>query len=187
MSVLQRAMEDVMVPSDVAISKAAQEEYGKWLSSVFGQAPRVGLGTFTFRPPDTTLGRSRGSTVEWSSPGRQFVGGAARRLVSLLTASGTTFFVALEVGSHTRRLHLHALESSDPQESRIVHEWWRRRYGFESYRAVDSLKGVSLYVAKYVTKADLPFWAGGPLFRRWLDKREIVSSVRGAYVASSTG
>jgi len=47
----------------------------------------------------------------------------------------------------------------------LIHREWGKRYGFESYRDVDSLKGVSMYVTKYVVKSDMPFLAGGPLFR----------------------
>lgn len=174
------AREIGIVPSVKALSKESQEEYGKWLSVVFGREPRVGLGTYTFRDPPTELTRTQ-STV-----GRQYVARAANSLVALLTASGTTFFVALEEGSSTRRLHLHALESSKLQESQIVHRWWAKKYGFESYRRVSSLEGVSLYVAKYVTKQDLPFWAGGPGYRS-LDRGEKIEAVSGAYVASSSG
>lgn len=45
-----------------------------------------------------------------------------------------------------------------------IHKWWAKQYGFESYKIVKSMKGVSMYVTKYVTKTDMPFWAGGPYF-----------------------
>lgn len=138
-----------------------QEEYGRWLSSVFGQLPQVGLGTYTFRPPD---GQSSSGAV-WDGIGRQFAMRAARQLESFLMANGSTYFVALEEGSLTRRLHLHSLESNDRCLKDQIHQWWEKRYGFESYRRVNSLKGVSMYVTKYVVKSDLPFLAGGPLYK----------------------
>lgn len=138
-----------------------REEYGKWLSSVFGQVPQVGLGTYTFRDPPIRLGRPVVSI------GRQYASRAAKQLEFLLTANGSSCFITLEEGSLTRRLHLHSLETSDPRMRELIHRQWGRRYGFESYRDVRSKMAVSLYVAKYVTKSDLPFWAGGPLFESW--------------------
>lgn len=147
-----------MILSNAAMKAASREEFGKWLSNVFGRAPRVGLGTYTFRDQDTTLDRQR-TTI-----GRQFVSRAATQLVSLLQESGTTYFVCVEAGSDTRRLHLHSLESNESPQRKLIHRWWTRKYGFESYKSVESLKGVSMYVTKYVTKTDMPFWAGGSLF-----------------------
>lgn len=144
--------------SRAALVSASREGFGKWLSNVFGQVPRVGLGTYTFREPLMSSDRQR-TTI-----GRQYVQGAAERLVSLLMENGSTCFVCVEVGSDTRRLHLHSLESNEEKSRKIIHKWWEKKYGFESYKSVESLKGVSLYVTKYVTKSDMPFWAGGPLY-----------------------
>jgi len=70
---------------------------------------------------------------------------------------------------------------------KVVHLWWAKSYGFESYRVVSSIKGVSLYVTKYVTKSDLPFWAGGRGFKELVDKGGNVGGGEGSHVASSSG
>lgn len=145
--------------SNAVMAAASREEFGKWLRSVFGRAPQVGLGTYTFRDPDTGLNPMR------STNGRQYVSLAGARLACLLQESGSTYFICVEVGSDTRRLHLHSLESNDLRVRNLIHSWWKKKYGFESYKEVDSLRGVSLYVTKYVTKTDMPFWAGGPLYQ----------------------
>lgn len=150
--------DDGSILSNAALMAASRESFGKWLQGVFGQVPRVGLGTYTFREPDIELSRTR-STI-----GQQYVRNAGRRLASLLEANGSTYFVCVEVGSDTRRLHLHSLETNELQTRSLIHMWWKKRFGFESYKVVSSLKGVSLYVTKYVTKSDMPFWAGGGLY-----------------------
>lgn len=157
MNELTLLSDDGSILSNAAMMAASREKFGEWLSSVFGQVQQVGLGTYTFRTPDT-------ESRAWTKIGLQYVKGAASRLAHLLEANGSTFFVCAEVGSDTRRLHLHSLETNSVQDRKIVHEWWKKRFGFESYKNVESLKGVSLYVTKYVTKSDMPFWAGGPLY-----------------------
>lgn len=151
--------DDDMIHSRKTLVKSVREEYAKWLSSVFGQVPQVGLGTYTFQNPDIK------SHPLYNTIGRQYVSRAARQLVSLLLAHGSTCFVCVEEGSDTRRLHLHSLETLEGRTKSQVHQWWRRKYGFESYKVVSSLQGVSLYVTKYVTKGDMPFYADGPLYR----------------------
>jgi len=155
---LTNGLSDDMILSNAVSKAASREEFGKWLSNVFGRAPRVGLGTYTFREPGTESRRTR-TTI-----GLQYVKRAGAQLASLLQENGTTCFICVEVGSDTRRLHLHSLESNDLPQRKLIHRWWSRKYGFESYKSVESLKGVSMYVTKYVTKTDMPFWAGGPLF-----------------------
>jgi len=177
---------DLLTPRS-SIKKETQEEYAKWLSSVFGRTTRVGLGTYTFRTPS-------GSSKRWTEPGRQYVSRAALQLAGLLVANGSTFFVTLEEGSDTRRLHLHSLETNELRTRALIHKWWAKKYGFESHRLVSSLAGVSMYVTKYVTKSDLPFWAGGPLFRELqgegapgVDKGVKVADGESAHVARASG
>jgi len=54
---------------------------------------------------------------------------------------------------------------------RHVGEWWKEKYGHRKVDVVHSRGGVSDYVTKYVTKSDMPFFAGGPLFRTHNENR----------------
>lgn len=132
-----------------------REEYAKWLQSVFGSSEELTLGTYTFRNLD----------IPNYKPGRQRVERAARKLVDLSLANGMSVFVVAEEGTDTRRLHLHSLSNLERQRLEVIQEWWRRNYGHSNCKLAVSRLGVSQYVTKYVTKGDMPFWAGGPLFR----------------------
>jgi len=132
-----------------------REEYSRWLLSVFGYSEELTLGTFTFRNLDLPNYR----------PGLQRVTVAAQRLVGLLASNGTSGFVVVEVGTDTRRLHLHSLSNLDSRRIQVVGLWWREKYGHRKIDIVYSRGGVSDYVTKYVTKSDMPFFADGPLFR----------------------
>jgi len=135
--------------------REVREEYAKWLTGVFGYSEVLMLGTFTFRNLDIPNYR----------PGLQRVTVAGQKLVDLLVSNGTSAFVVVEAGTDTRRLHLHSLSNLDQIRLRIVHGWWRKKYGHEKQDLSYSRGGVSSYVTKYVTKGDMPFFAGGPLFR----------------------
>lgn len=149
-----------MIASRKELVKRSREEYGKWLGSVFGYSEVLTLGTFTFRNLD----------IQNYKPGPQRVTIAAQRLVDLLASNGTSAFVVVEVGTDTRRLHLHSLSNLDSRRESVVHQWWKRKYGYEKTDIVQSRGGVSDYVTKYVTKSDMPFFAGGPLFRTHNEK-----------------
>lgn len=138
-----------------------REEYARWLTSVFGSSEVLTLGTFTFRS----------LALPNYKPGRQRVGNAAQKLVEKLESNGTSAFVVAEEGTDTRRLHLHSLSNLDPLRLKIIQKWWRLKYGHNKVQFVMSRGGVSEYVTKYVTKSDMPFWAGGPLFRTHNEKR----------------
>lgn len=146
--------EDDMIASRKALVKSAREEYGKWLRRVFGYSEELTLGTFTFRNLD----------LPNYKPGVQRVTIAGQKLVGLLGANGTSAFVVVEAGTDTRRLHLHSLSNLDALRLKVVHGWWRSKYGHEKVDLVHSRGGVSDYVSKYVTKSDMPFFAIGPLF-----------------------
>lgn len=135
--------------------REVREEYSKWLVSVFGYSEVLTLGTFTFRNLD----------LPSYKPGLQRVSRAGQKLVDLFSGNGSSVFAVVEVGTDTRRLHLHSLSNLDAIRLRIVHSWWRKKYGHEKQDLVSSRGGVSDYVTKYVTKSDMPFFAAGPLFR----------------------
>lgn len=134
--------------------REVREEYSRWLASVFGFSEELMLGTYTFRNLD----------LPNYKPGLQRVATAGQRLVSKLVDNGMSAFVVVEVGTDTRRLHLHSLSNCDRVRQEIVGKWWSQRYGHRGLKAVVSKGGVSAYVTKYVTKSDMPFFAGGPLF-----------------------
>jgi len=141
--------------------REVREEYSKWLASVFGFSEELTLGTFTFRNLDIPNYR----------PGLQRVTSAGQKLVDLLESNGTSAFVVVEAGTDTRRLHLHSLSNLDSRRLKVVSEWWKAKYGHKKVELVHSRGGVSDYVTKYVTKSDMPFFAGGPLFQSAALKR----------------
>lgn len=141
-----------------------RKEWSSWLQDVFGSSKELTLGTYTFRPRDirSELVLKRGTP--WK-PGRQYVQRVAPKLLDLLVHNGSSAFVVVEEGTDTRRLHLHSLQCSPMQWQKVVKRWWETNHGFVKLVDVSSREGVSFYVTKYVTKSDMPFWAGGPLFR----------------------
>lgn len=147
-----------------------RREYARWLQSVFGSSERLMLGTYTFRNPDIKYG-------QWTVPGRQYVSRAGQRLHDLLLAHGSSAIVCVEEGTDTRRLHLHSLQSLDSKTEKIVEQWWQRTHGFVSLRNVHSREGVSMYVTKYITKSDMLFYAGGPMFSAYKESNSGVRKV----------
>lgn len=150
-----------------------REEYARWLGSVFGSSEGLILGTYTFRNPDM-------KSVLWTKPGRQFVNRAGQKLQDWLMASGSSAIVVVEEGTDTRRLHLHSLQNLDLIQAKIVEAEWRRKYGHVKLDLVRRREGVSMYVTKYVTKSDLLFYAGGPLFKEYKMSQPGSSGAAGA-------
>lgn len=139
--------------------KSVQKEWASWIANVFGPSELVTeLVTFTFRTPQS------GST--WTEPGTSYVKHAMLKLDRKLTVLGMTWFGVVERGSDTRRLHLHYLvRHGDPRWLRVVRLWWERDYGFTQASDVRTGEAVSVYVTKYVTKAEGHFTAGGAGWR----------------------
>ena len=119
-----------------------QGELGTWLGQRFAGAERVWLSTWTFAP------------TPWAEvPGRQYAGKALENLTRWLDGPDSSAFISMERGrDYSMRLHLHSI--ADNLDA-IVHaeRRWKNRYG-SSNRSTpcDSMSGVAMYVAKYVTK-----------------------------------